>query len=562
MTLDRYRDRLAEHLDVIYGARGAEVLRDLMDLLARFTAAHPELAAQAPATLSHDDVVLITYGDQIRTSGEAPLRTLHGFAKTHLRAVTTLHLLPFYPYTSDDGFSVVDYLKVDPALGDWGDIEALGQDFKLMFDAVINHVSASHRWFQGFLQDELPYRDYFITVDPTADLRGVVRPRTTPLVTPFETPSGTKYVWTTFSADQIDLNYANPAVLLDILAVLLTYVARGASILRLDAVTYLWKELGTPCVHHPKTHRLLQLFRSVMDAVAPGTILLTETNVPHAENVSYFGDGQNEAHMVYNFALPPLALYSFMTGDASALRTWAGTLRTPSTGTCFFNFLASHDGIGVRGVEGILNSTEIAALAERVQAHGGRVSYKTNSDGSQSPYELNISYFDALSSPTAEEPLDLQIDRHVAAHAIMLALAGVPGIYVHSLLGSRSDTAGMLRTGINRSINREKLELGALRRDLANPQSLRSRVLDRLSKLLLVRRRTPAFHPQARQEVLDAPAAVFALRRGESVTCLVNVSDRPQVVRLDAPVSHDLLDETFRPAAEITLAPYGVRWLI
>jgi len=554
---------LEAHLRFIYGGDVGEVLSDLTRLLEAFQARHPQLVSVAGEHLSELDTVLITYGDQVRRSGEAPLRTLHAFLCTHLReAVNTVHLLPFYPYTSDDGFSVVDYHKVDPALGDWEDIYALRQDFKLMFDAVINHVSAGSPWFQAFLRDEAPYCNYFITVPPGTDLSGVVRPRTTPLLTPFNTPSGTKYVWTTFSSDQIDLNFHTPAVLLEVLAVLLEYVVRGASILRLDAVTYLWKELGTSCVHHPKAHRALQLIRTVMDAVAPGTVLLTETNVPHAENVSYFGDGHNEAQMVYNFALPPLVLHSFLTGNAGTLCDWAEGLVTPSDETCFFNFLASHDGIGVRPVEGILTRAEITALAERVQAHGGRVSFKTNSDGSHSPYELNISYFDALSNPTADEPLDCQIDRFVAAHAIMLALAGVPGIYLHSLLGSRNDVAGMLRTGINRSINREKLDLDRLERELSNPQGLRARVLARLTQLLTARRSNPAFHPQARQEVLKAPSAVLALRRGDSVTCLVNVSGEVQQVSLDAPVNHDLLSaETFAPLHEVTLKPYGVRWL-
>lgn len=563
MTLPAHvRAALETHLRFIYGDAG-EVLSDLTRLLETFRARHPHLLETAGERLSERDAVLITYGDQVRRLGDAPLRTLHAFLHTHLRqAVNTVHPLPFYPYTSDDGFSVVDYLMVDPALGSWEDIAALGQDYRLMFDAVINHVSASSPWFRAFLRDEAPYRDYFITVPPGTDVSGVVRPRTTPLLTPFNTPSRTKYVWTTFSSDQIDLNYANPRVLIEVTRVLLEYAVRGAKILRLDAVTYLWKELGTPCVHHPKAHRVLQLIRTAMDTVAPGTVLLTETNVPHAENVSYFGDGHNEAQMVYNFALPPLVLHSFLTGNARTLSDWAEGLVTPSDETCFFNFLASHDGIGVRPVEGTLTRAEIAALAERVQAHGGRVSFKTNSDGSHSPYELNISYFDALSNPTADEPQDGQIDRFVAAHAIMLALAGVPGIYLHSLLGSRNDVAGMLRTGINRSINREKLELDRLERELSNPQGLRARVLAHLIQLLTIRRSNPAFHPQARQEALKAPAAVFALRRGDSVTCLVNVSGEVQQVSLGTPVNHDLLSgETFAPLHEVTLKPYGVRWL-
>jgi glycosidase len=386
-----------------------------------------------------------------------------------------------------------------------------------------------------------------------------VRPRTTPLLTPFETPSGTKHVWTTFSSDQIDLNYASPAVLLDVVRVLLEYLHQGADILRLDAVTYLWKEIGHPSVHHPKTHAILKLLRGVVEAAAPHAVLLTETNVPHEENVSYFGDGFDEAQLVYNFALPPLVLHSFLAGDAHALGAWAKTLKTPSRETSFFNFLASHDGIGVRGVEAILGGDEIARLAAAILAHGGLVSYRTNSDGSQSPYELNISYFDALSNPKADEPLAVQLERFVCAHAIMLSLAGVPGIYVHSLLGSRSFPQGVQASGMKRSINREKLDLDALEHALSDPKSLRARVLSRLRALLAVRRRESAFHPQAPQQVLETPPEVFALQRGEDVICYHNVSGKALKLLPESPARDLLTGE--RVSNVLTLRPYEFRWL-
>ncbi|MFO7545351.1 MAG: alpha-amylase family glycosyl hydrolase, partial [Trueperaceae bacterium] len=479
-------------------------------------------------------------------------------------AVNTVHLLPFYPSTSDDGFSVVDYLAVDPAVGDWSDVSSFGQDFSLMFDAVINHVSASSRWFQGFLAGEEPYVDYFLDVSPETDLSSVVRPRTLPLLTPVETVRGTRHVWTTFSADQVDLNYHTPEVLLDVVDVILAYVAHGAKILRLDAITYLWKEIGTACVHHPKTHRVIQLLRTIVDAVAPDVLLLTETNVPHVENVSYFGNGHDEAHMVYNFALPPLTLHTFASGDARPLRAWAASLDTPSEATTFFNFLASHDGIGVRPVERILAPEQVTALVERALRHGGRVSYRSEADVRQSPYELNIGYFDALSDPAADEPLERQVDRFVAAHAIAASLAGVTGVYVHSLLGSRWDRETAKRTGVNRAINRARFDLEALERELDDPASLRALVWQRLSNLLAVRRAEPAFHPQASQEVLPAPDGVFALRRGGRVTCLVNVTDRPQVVEVGEGSGRDLLSGDTVPAeasGRHVLPAYGVAWL-
>lgn len=557
--------RLSAHLTFLYGERGDAVLPHLLERLGRFLVEHPELAARPTAEPTQDDVVLITYADQIRAEGEVPLRTLHRFAERRLaEAVNTVHLLPFYPSTSDDGFSVVDYLAVDPAVGDWSDVASFGQDFALMFDAVINHVSASSRWFRGFQAGEEPYVHYFLDVEPGTDLSSVVRPRTLPLLTPFETTRGTRHVWTTFSADQVDLNFQTPEVLLDVVDVILTYVARGAKVLRLDAITYLWKEIGTTCVHHPKTHRVIQLLRTIVDAVAPHVLLLTETNVPHSENVSYFGSGHDEAHMVYNFALPPLTLHSFVSGDARALRRWAATLETPSKATTFFNFLASHDGIGVRPVEGILAPEQVAALATRVERHGGKVSFRSEPGGRQSPYELNISYFDALSDPDASEPLERQVDRFVAAHAIAASLRGVPAVYVHSLLGSRSDREAVMRTGANRSINRARLGLEALEEELDDPTSLRHRVWRRLSRLYAVRRAEPAFHPQASQEVLDAPDGVFAVRRGGRVTCLVNVTDRPQSVDMAAGAGgENLLADTASTDAprQRSLPPYGVAWL-
>ncbi|NTW03446.1 MAG: sugar phosphorylase, partial [Oscillochloris sp.] len=439
-----------------------------MKLLDDF-AAHHERPTARHERLSADDVILITYGDQVREPGRPPLQTLGEVLDTHLHAaVSAVHILPFYPYTSDDGFSVVDYLAVDPALGSWDDITRLRQRYRLMFDAVVNHISASSRWFQAFLAGELGAASRFHRIDPAADLRGVTRPRTTPLLTPFETPSGTCFVWTTFSADQIDLNFADPTLLIDITIILLEYVARGASLIRLDAIGYLWKEIGTSCIHLPQTHRVVQLWRAVLDAVAPDVLLVTETNVPHADNISYFGDGSNEAQLVYQFPLAPLVLHAFASGDASRLSGWARDLAPPAPSTAFFNFLASHDGIGVVPATGILSQEEVLSLCAQIERHGGRVSYKNNPSGVASPYELNCTWFDALSDPQSDEPQQLAIDRFIASQAIMLALQGVPGIYVHSLIGSSNDHAGMALSGRFRTLNRARWERDELEALLAN----------------------------------------------------------------------------------------------
>jgi sucrose phosphorylase len=531
---------IQNHLTAIYGAEtGAETASKLEQILETYADSLPSPSqTKFRGQLTERDAILITYGDQVQAPGEAPLQTLGKFLEERLAGVVTgVHILPFYPYSSDDGFSVIDYQQVNPNLGSWQDIERIGERFGLMFDAVINHISVQSAWFQGFLQDDPRYRDYFITIQGSPDLSAVTRPRALPLLTTFETRLGPKAVWTTFSDDQVDLNYANPRVLLDVIETILFYVSKGAELIRLDAIAYLWKETGTTCIHLEQTHRIIQLMRAVLDAAAPYVQLITETNVPHRENISYFGDGENEAQLVYNFALPPLVLHTLHTGDARALSKWAAGLALPSSRTSFFNFLASHDGVGLNPVRGILSDQEIEQIIARVQAHGGLVSYKNNPDGTQSPYELNISYFDALSDPQGPEPLELQVDRFAAAHAIQFALVGVPGIYFHSLFGSRSWQKGVRQTGRNRTINRQKLSLA----ELGKRTSLRSQVFQRLSRLLQARASHPAFHPGGTQQVLDAGSGIFAVLRdapGEagSVLCLQNVTAEPQVVSgLDLP---------------------------
>jgi len=582
-------ERIYTHLAFLYGqAEAVRFWAKLATRLADFRARNPHLAqdVRPPAErLTERDAILITYGDQFSEPGRPPLQTLRDFLRTHLNGVLSgVHILPCFPSSSDDGFSVIDYLQVDPDLGNWNDIAALGDDFRLMFDAVINHISRESAWFQGFRRGDVPYVGYFITVDPTADLSTVVRPRALPLLTAMETSRGVQHVWTTFSDDQIDLNYTNPQVLLAIIDVLFHYVEHGAEIIRLDAIAYLWKEPGASCIHLPQTHAVVKLWRAILDAVAPKVILITETNVPHAENISYFGDtlpetgSTDEAQMVYNFSLAPLTLHALLTGDATRLSSWAATLKTPTPGATFFNFIASHDGIGVRPAEGILSPEELHGLVERTVAHGGQVSYKANPDGSRSVYELNTTLYDFLNDPAAPDA-EHDVRRFLASQAILLSLAGVPGIYVHSLFGSRNCHGCFEATERPRSLNREKFKRDALEAVLADPVSHQRRIFDGYRRLLRVRRGHPAFHPAGDQRVLNLHDAVFAVQRtaptkDETVLCLVNVSDRPQRVPIAAaaldgsmpPVWRDLVGgNSYRAGQahlEIALAAYQVAWLV
>ncbi len=570
---------LRDHLARLYSEAPAPAIeRKLDELLRRYRNRATVAARHNPGlTLNERDALLITYADQVREPGVAPLRTLAAFCEQRLAGIVSgIHILPFYPWSSDDGFSVKDYFSVAPEYGTWEDIARFQPQFDLMFDAVFNHMSAQGDWFQRFLRDEPEFRDFFVTVEGKPDLSQVVRPRALPLLTEFPTAREPEKVWTTFSADQVDVNVKNPRVLLALLEALLFYVTHGARFIRLDAIAYLWKEIGTSCIHLPQTHAVIQLMRTVLDEVAPHVQLITETNVPHADNISYFGDGTNEGQLVYNFALPPLVLHALLRGDASHLTRWATTLKAPSDRTSFFNFLASHDGIGLNPARGILPASDIDFLVERCEAHGGFISYKQNTDGSKSPYEMNIVYFDALNDPAAEDSLETQVNRFMVAQAIMLSLAGVPGIYFHSLFGSRNDRAAALESGIHRRINRQKLTLAELELDLADERSLRACVFVRYRVLLEARRSHAAFNPHAEQRVFEDDRRVFAVLRiaatgRDWVLCLHNVTNQRVTVKVttagdpSAGVWMELLNERPHPfladgTMSVNLQPYEVNW--
>jgi sucrose phosphorylase len=569
MNNHRVRDLLIQ----LYGEQtGESVLENLNALLVSYRAR----LEPRPGGLSQRDSILITYADQVREAGVPALHSLAAFCQAHLSGIVNgVHILPFYPWSSDDGFSVMDYRQVAPEYGSWDDLSLGDGNFRLMFDAVINHISIQSSWFRGMLSGDPRYQDYFIVPPGDADLSKVVRPRALPLLTTFQTVSGEKQVWTTFSSDQADLNYKNPSVFLEIVDVLLLYIARGAEFIRLDAIAYLWKEPGTTCIHLPQTHAIVRLFRAVFDELAPHVSIITETNVPHAENVSYFGDGSDEAQLVYNFSLPPLVLYAFQTGSAQVLSEWARGLSLPSGEVTFFNFLASHDGIGLNPLRDILPHAEIEELIRRVKDRGGLVSLKSAADGSQQPYELNINYFDALNEP-GQASMDTQIDRFVTAHAILLAMQGVPGIYFHSLFGSRGWPQGVSETGRNRTINRQKFTRAELEQVLSGASTRQARVFDRLSRLLKVRAELKAFHPFGAQEVISPASGVFGLLRTapggrERALCLHNVSDQYQRFSAQALASIGKPSQTWRDVISgrsvsmndrFSLDPYESLWLV
>lgn len=547
---------LREKLDFLYGDKADYAYNKINELINKYAA---QSLAPSQSFLTEKDVLVETYGDTLKSGCRHPLEVLHTFMKKYTKGdVTNIKLCPHYPFTSDDGYSVSDYYAVNPDMGDWDDVLALSRDFGLLVELVLNHTSKSNPWFKKFLECDEFYKDFYLTGDPSEDHSSVTRPRALPLFTDFETAEGIKHVWTTFSDDQVDLNFRNPDVLIAYIEIVLFYVKMGAKIIGMDAVGFIWKEKGTTCMHLEQTHEIIKLMRLVVEKCAPGTMFITETNVPHKENVSYFGEG-DESSLVYQFVLPPLTLHSFLTQNAEKLTQWAQNLEPTPEGTTFYNFLASHDGIGLRPVEGILTDEETLNLVKASEAHGGFVNYRYLSDGSQKAYELNINYMDALSS--LEDSDDLRAKRMLAAHAIIIALQGMPSIYMHSLVGSRNWREGVLESGINRRINREKLDCDKVEAEIA-AGTIRKTVLEGMCRMLNVRGRHDAFSPVSAQDILSLDNRVFAnLRKGsEYILCVTNVSLDEVPCELTF-AGKDIL--TGRDISEnYTLAPLETVWVL
>ena len=553
------------YLIQLYGtAQGQRMHQDLREMASQTAGAlakqHKPRLASASA-----EAILICYGDGVQRSDAMPLQALAQFAGTYLDGVVSgIHILPFFPSSSDDGFAVVDYERVRTDLGDWPDIQHLAKDFDLMVDLVINHCSREHVWFTDYITNAAPGKDYFHEQEPNPELHQVLRPRNSPLLTEVHTREGVKRVWTTFSEDQVDVNFANPDVLMEFARILFFYARNGARYIRLDAIAYLWKRLGTTCMSLPETHMVVRILRGLIDVQGIPLTLVTETNVPHEENVSYFGEG-NEAHWVYQFSLAPLLLYSYLLGDARALVSWTQGLTPAPNGCSYFNFIASHDGIGLRPLEGLLDDADIEQLIDVVHQRGGFASMRSTPTGEERVYELNIALFSAFGGSVDD------VDAYVAAHQLLIAYQGVPGLYLNALLGSLNDVKQMEITGRTRSINRGSWRADEVSERLADPESLHAVIFSRLSQSLKSRAQQRAFAPTAQQKfVQGGKDHLMFLRFDETQRILIVASFSAQPQQIDWPAAsmalpgtaNDLLTGAHHSTAQpMALAPHQVLWL-
>lgn len=574
MTKD-LSDYLSDHLRVIYPDHDIE---NLVDRLLKEFWPHGLSPRETPretanALWDEAEVVMITYGDTFRDGETVPLQLLHDFLNVHVEdAINAVHILPFFPFSSDDGFAVVDYTEVNAMVGEWSHIEGIAGDVKLMSDLVLNHASSHCRWFDEFRQCKAPGKDYFVVADPSEDLSMVVRARPTELLKPVETTDGLKHVWCTFGHDQVDMNFANPDVLLEFVKILRLYVDKGIRIVRLDAVAFLWKERGTPCIHLPQTHEIIRLLRTLVNFADEDVVLITETNVPNHENLTYFGN-QNEAHVIYNFSLPPLIVHALMSGRSDNLKAWMMSMPPAPEGCAYLNFIACHDGIGMRPSDGLIDEPARVEMVETVRKFGGEVSMRPGRKGNLRPYELNIALIDALKG-TFEGPDEFQVDRFICAHTIMLSLEGIPAFYVHSLLATPNDYELMEKRKHYRSINRHAWDYPELKLQLADPESRQAVIFNELKRRLMIRIIQPAFHPNATQFTLQLGSELLGIwrqsrDRTQSIFAIFNLTNKAQELTLTSinlisgETWSDLLtDEVVEDLAGIkVLQPYEGVWL-
>ena len=532
------RDRISQHLTKIYCDMSERAIKQLAFELIEImdVGQQPTMSRSSQSQWDERDIIAITYADTILEHRKKPLVALKHFLDSYLKnTVSAVHILPFFPFTSDDGFSVLNYSSVNESVGSWEHIETIAKDYQLMADLVINHCSARSQWFENFIKGVQPGRDYFVTADPDTDLSAVVRPRTNDLLRTVETTSGTQHVWCTFSHDQVDLNFQNTEVLKEFVNIIRQYLDHGVRIFRLDAVAFLWKKIGTNCLNLPETHEMVRLLRTLIEASQPDAIIITETNVPNRENLSYFGNG-NEAHCVYNFSLPPLLLNTLVTGNCGALKQWMMSMPPARVGTAYFNFIASHDGIGLRPAEGLLSDSEINQLVETMKDFGGHTSWRKLANGEIKHYEINISLIDALKG-TCSGLDQWQIERFICAHTIMLALEGIPGIYLHSFIGTENDHQRVKNSGHNRAINRHQWQYADIEEQLNDPTSSHSLIYAQMQKIIELRRQQPAFHPNATQFTLHLGDHLFgfwrqSMDREQSIFCISNITNLPQTLNL------------------------------
>ncbi len=569
--------------------------------------------------ITHKDAALIIYANSIvdPEGKEKPLVVLKEFIERFSldEVITVIHILPFYPWDTDRGFSVKDYYKVDPAYGDWQDIKALAEKSRLMFDFVLNHASVENPLVQYALIERhidksdpqyskyAEYKDFVIAFDrdarPADDiLAKLTRPRPNPVLTPYivfrkgdadkifykailgqreHAPEdaeviGEGWVWTTFSRPkrpdgsedtrQVDLNYANPKVLVEALKIMLFYVKQGASFLRLDAVGYLWKELGTPSVHHEKTHNILKFMREFLNITAPDVVFIAEVNERFDKVVEYLGEEDAiESDIVYQFTNFVLAVYSLFNQDPSVYADWYKKTKEVA-GRQFITVLGTHDGMGLKPLRGILSDDEIEEFAQRVvREHKALPNFAYLTGGKKIIYELCSTPWNLINGEGVFDE-ETAFRRYLMIFALGLMVKGLPAVYINGLVGAENyfPEQGLDE---NRTVNREvfaKDKLFAALESEGRPK----KILTEIKRILKIRSRLRffsawEFFPQVK---VEGQVLVFFYpdeRRSEFVA-VYNFAGEDKLFQFSGQRKDLITDKIFQD--KINLPPFGFAWLL
>ncbi len=519
--------------------------------------------------ISEKTSVLICYADSLSNGNkEKTIKIFRKFYKKKLdHFFEVIHFLPFYPSSSDSGFAVKDHYQVDKKLGDWSDISGLSKKINIMADVVINHASSKGLWFKNFLTNKSPGKNYFLAVNKKFDISKVVRPRENRLLKKISIFKKNNLIWRTFSDDQIDLNFRNPKVLLRFIKIMINLANHGVNIFRLDAIAYLWKKSGSKCVNLKETHEIIRLLRIVCDSLKSKPTIITETNLPENENLSYFGKRNNESHWIYNFSLPPLLVHSFLFEDSTYLNKWSKNLPQTKIGNNYLNFIASHDGIGMRPVEGYLDKKKLSKFFKRLKKNGGQLSYRKVQNSSKKVYEANITLFNAFQKTDYDKRGKYFLERYISAHAIMVAFEGIPAIYFNSIFGTSNDDYKYIISGNKRDLNRYKWNKKRLENLLKNKNAKQSIFYHKMMNLLSIKKQNKAFHPNAKRENLNMGKKIFCFKRtsldnSQIIYNITNLSSKYLKLKYNNKFTtyKNLLGKT-RSNSKIELKPFETLWL-
>ena len=513
--------------------------------------------------------LLICYGNSVTDGNKKSLKVFNKFYKKHLKNnFDSVHFLPFYPSSSDSGFAVKDHYKIDPRLGSWRDVKKITKSCNVMADLVINHSSARGLWFSNFLKNKSPGKDYFFTVDKNFNSKKVIRPREHKLLKKIKLSDETKYLWRTFSPDQIDLNFKNPKVLIRFIKIIFNLINNGVRIFRLDAIAYLWKENGNTCINHTNTHNIIKFIRLVCNLLKTECIIITETNLPEKENLSYFGNN-DEANWIYNFSLAPILVYSLLFEDSNKITKWSKNFPIAKLNNNYLNFIASHDGIGMRPIEGILSTNTQKKFLIRLKKNGGEFSYRKVQGVKKKVYEANITLFNAFKYSDFDKSGIFGFERYMAAHTIMISFDGIPAIYFNSMFGNSNDNSKYIISGNKRDLNRYRWNKDKIEDHLKDQNSKQNKYYKNMSNILAIRSKQKAFHPNAIRKTLKLGANFFGIKRvstdnKQSIYCITNMTSKLQLLKVNKNIFYkrNLFNSKLtKKSGKIQFEPFQTVWL-